>query len=97
MHLLLHTLQLFNLFDLFLFIRLFLRIKHTRKSAANLPPDKKHPEKPKLLRVLYRLNYSASSSSIILSHMMRQRGRWKGPLKVEPLVEGMVGRPSRRR
>ena len=33
----------------------------------------------------------------MVSHMIRQRGRWKGPLKVEPLVEGIVGRPSRRR
>ncbi len=41
--------------------------------------------------------YLARSSSIILSTRIRLRGRWKGPLKVLPLVEGMVGRPSRRR
>ena len=41
--------------------------------------------------------YSAKSSLIIWSVMARERGRWKGPLKVLPLVEGMVGLPSRRR
>ena len=34
---------------------------------------------------------------IIWSSCMRQRGRWNGPLNVLPLVEGMVGSPSRRR
>lgn len=39
----------------------------------------------------------SSTSPIIWSTMLSMRGRWKGPLKVLPLVEGMVGLPSRRR
>ena len=42
-------------------------------------------------------NYFARISEIMVSTMDSARGRWKGPLKVEPLVLGMVGRPSRRR
>ena len=33
---------------------------------------------------------------IMVSTRIRLRGRWKGPLKVLPLVLGCVGRPSRR-
>ena len=42
-------------------------------------------------------NYCSSSSLSMMSVLISILGRWKGPLKVEPLVEGMVGRPSRRR
>ena len=46
----------------------------------------------------YRLGaYSPKSSPIIPSTIARQRGRWNGPLNVEPFVEGSVGLPSRRR
>ena len=40
---------------------------------------------------------AARSWPSMMSVMMSILGRWKGPLKVEPLVEGIVGRPSRRR
>ena len=46
---------------------------------------------------LVSFNYRFNSSVIIGSVMPRHLGRWKGPLKVLPLVEGMVGLPSRRR
>ena len=43
------------------------------------------------------LVYASSSSPNMTSTIESIRGRWKGPLKVEPLVEGSVGLPSRRR
>ena len=46
---------------------------------------------------VFRLTYSPINSPSITSTIDSIRGRWKGPLKVEPLVEGMVGSPSRRR
>lgn len=42
-------------------------------------------------------NQSYNMLSNILSNIIRQRGTWKGPLKVLPFVEGIVGLPSRRR
>ena len=43
------------------------------------------------------LFYSPRIWVIIWSTRIRQRGTWKGPLKVEPLQAGWVGLPSRRR
>ena len=39
----------------------------------------------------------ARISPSMTSTMLSMRGRWKGPLKVEPLQGGSVGLPSRRR
>ena len=41
--------------------------------------------------------YSPRTWVIIWSTRIRQRGTWKGPLKVLPLQAGWVGWPSRRR
>ena len=41
--------------------------------------------------------YSPRSSPIITSTIVSMRGRWNGPLKVEPLQAGSVGLPSRSR
>ena len=41
--------------------------------------------------------YSPKTWVIIWSTRIRQRGTWKGPLKVEPLQAGRVGLPSLRR
>ena len=50
-----------------------------------------------LLHTLLLCFYFESNSPAITSVMMSMRGRWNGPLKVEPLVDGSVGSPSRRR
>ena len=50
-----------------------------------------------LLHTLLLCFYFESNSPAITSVMMSMRGRWNGPLNVEPLVEGSVGFPSRRR
>ena len=51
----------------------------------------------KSLKIMCMGAYLSRICVIIWSTRIRQRGTWKGPLKVLPLQAGRVGLPSRRR